>query len=228
MTVISRAMGFTGVVSSRAAVLGLRYCRPAAGSAGAARCAAVGSSGDCRNCRRRRSSDSPDSSGLRWRCLSQPDAAENRCQHPERRLRRLDAQRQQRGQRCVPYRRLGKRRSGRNHKPVRLPGAGTRRPYRCRHSWEEEYTATQAQSAGAGRPRRAAIEDLRNVSGAGQLERVVGWPTAVWPSMARVYVNAAWLTAGGPGVRGFAEPGARRHTVASRRREQRAGPHVRI
>lgn len=137
--------------------------------------------------------------GRFWAAVALPETAQTLpktdANAPEQRLRRLDKQRQQRGQDALligvwtsdaavetisPF-----------DRPVRSAPSAPLPPLLGHAS-----TTTQAQEARALSGRAgAAIEDLRNVSGAVQLERVVGWPTAVVAIDGRVYVNATWLTA---------------------------------
>lgn len=137
--------------------------------------------------------------GRFWAAVALPESVQSmppaEATAPEPRLRRLDAQRQQRGQDAFLIGSL-----------TRDAAAETLRPfYRSARSSPTAplpplagpaSTTTQAQEARALAGRAgAAIEDLRNVSGAVQLERVIGWPTAVLAMDDKIYINATWLTA---------------------------------
>ncbi len=137
--------------------------------------------------------------GRFWAAVALPESAQTLpktdANTPEQRLRRLDAQRQQRGQDAFLVGVWGSDAAVETispfERPVRSSPSVPLPPLLGRAS-----TATQAQEARALAGRAGAtIEDLRNVSGAVQLERVVGWPIAVLAIDDRVYVNAAWLTA---------------------------------
>lgn len=137
--------------------------------------------------------------GRFWAAVALPESTQtlkkSDMNTPEQRLRRLDAQRQQRGQDAFLIGVWGSDAAVETvspfDRPVRSSPSAPLPPLLGRAS-----TTTQAQEARALAGRAgAAIEDLRNVSGAVQLERVVGWPTAVVAIAGCVYVNATWLTA---------------------------------
>lgn len=137
--------------------------------------------------------------GRFWAAVALPESAQTLAMAgsstSEQRLRRLDAQRQQRGQDAFLMGILSSDAALSTLSPFYGPAhsspAAPLPPLLGRAS-----TATQAQEARALAGRAgAAIEDLRNVSGAAQLERVTGWPTAVISIEGRIYVNATWLTA---------------------------------
>lgn len=114
---------------------------------------------------------------------------------PEPRLRRLDAQRQQRGQDAFLMGTLGRDAVAETLRPFYRPArSAPTTPLPPLAGPPSTATSVQEAHALAGRA-GAAIEDLRNVSGAAQLERVTGWPTAVLVMDDHIYVNATWLTA---------------------------------
>jgi hypothetical protein len=137
--------------------------------------------------------------GRFWAAVALPEPAQRmppaEVSAPEPRLRRLDAQRQQRGQDAFLMGSLGRDAAAETLLPFFRPARSA--PTAPLPQLEgPASTATQAQEARALAGRAgAAIEDLRNVSGAAQLERVTGWPTAVLVIDDRIYVNATWLTA---------------------------------
>ncbi len=137
--------------------------------------------------------------GRFWAAVALPESEQRmppaEASAPEPRLRRLDAQRQQRGQDAFLIGSLGRDAVAETlrpfYRPARSSPTAPLPPLAGPAS-----TATQAQEARALAGRAgAAIEDLRNVSGAVQLERVTGWPTAVLAMDDKIYINATWLTA---------------------------------
>lgn len=137
--------------------------------------------------------------GRFWAAVALPEPVQSmppaEASTPEQHLRRLDAQRQQRGQDAFLIGSLGRDAAAETLRPFYRPARSSPSvplpPLAGPPS-----TATQALEARALAGRAgAAIEDLRNVSGAMQLERVTGWPTAVLAMDDKIYINATWLIA---------------------------------
>lgn len=137
--------------------------------------------------------------GRFWAAVALPEQVQTLTQRdassPEQRLRRMDVLRQQRGQDAflmgVWSSDLGVVTVSPFYRPARPTPSSPLPPLLGRPSGVTQVPEARALAGRAG----AAIEDLRNVSGAVYLERVTGWPTAVLAIGDRVYINATWLTA---------------------------------